>query len=435
MSGYSSVLRRFGLERPDVRAWAVYDWANSAFMTSVVAAIFPVYFATVVAEELPAAVATRRFALATAGTLAAVALVAPLLGAVADRAGYRKRFLGAFLLLGSGATASLATVGRGDWILGIVLFALANIGAYGSLVFYDSLLPHLARREELDRVSAAGYGVGYLGGGLLLAVHLLWLRYPQAFGLPDIEFAARLAFVTVALWWLAFSVPLFRRVAEPTEGQGQRPRGRMALRAGLQGLMTTFREVRRHRDALWFLVAFLLYSDGIGTIMRLAAAYGSELGISVQALVAAILLVQIVAAPCTILFGRLAGRIGTKPALLTSLAVYALICVLAFGMSSAAHFFGLAILVGTVQGGAQAIGRSLFASLIPRAQSAEFFSFFAVTDRFAGFLGPTLFALVGAVTGSNRYAILALVALFVGGAAILARVDVEEARRAASGRD
>jgi UMF1 family MFS transporter len=430
VSGESgSLLRRLNLERRDIRAWVTYDWANSAFMTSVFAAVFPIYFATVAAHELPPGVATRRFALATAATLAVLALAAPLLGAVADRAGSRKRFLGGFLLLGSGATASLAMVGPGDWVLGIVLFALANVGAYGSLVFYDSLLPHLAERAELDRVSAAGYAAGYLGGGLLLAVHLLWLRYPEAFGLRDAEFAARLAFVTVAMWWLAFSLPLFRRVAEPAGGT---PRGRPGLSAGLRGLIEPARELGRHRDALLFLIAFLIYSDGIGTIIRLAAVYGSELGIPGDALVAAILTVQFVAFPCTLLFGRLAARVGTKRALFAGLAVYALICVLGFAMRTPAHFFGLAILVGMVQGGTQAISRSLFAALIPRAQSAEFFAFFAVTERFAGLVGPSLFALVGSATGSNRYAILGLVALFAVGAAVLVPVDIERGKRAAS---
>jgi UMF1 family MFS transporter len=430
MSARSSLVSRLGLERPDVRAWALYDWANSAFMTSVVAAVFPVYFATIAAHELPPDVATRRYALATAATLAVLAIVAPLLGAVGDRAGSRKRFLGAFLLLGSGATASLAWVGRGDWELGIALFALANIGAYGSFVFYDALLPHLASREELDRVSAAGYGLGYLGGGLLLSLHLLWLRHPQLFGLRDAESAARLVFVSVAVWWLAFSVPLFLRVAEPDRGA---LRGRAGLVAGLRELRETARGLGRHRDALLFLVAFVIYSDGIGTIIRLAAAYGSELGIASETLVAAIVTVQFVAFPCTLLFGRLATRIGAKRALYAALAVYGLICVLGFAMNSAAHFFALAILVGTVQGGAQAISRSLFAALIPRARSAEFFALFAVTERFAGLVGPSLFAIVGAATGSNRYAILSVAALFALGAAILVPVDLERGLGKTSG--
>jgi UMF1 family MFS transporter len=419
----SGLLKRLGLERAEVRAWVAYDWANSAFMTSVVAAVFPIYFMTVAARELDPALATRRLAAATAATIVVVALLAPILGAAADRTGSRKRFLFGFLLLGSGATASLAFVGPGDWVLGVLLFGLANIGAYGSFVFYDSLLPHLVARDELDRTSAAGFGVGYLGGGLLLAVHLLWLRYPQAFGLESAETAARFAFVSVALWWLGFSAPLFLRVDEPRTSVPQSSRG--ALVAGLRGLVATGRELARHRRALHFLVAFLIYSDGIGTIIRMAAAYGSELGIAADTLVASILVLQLVAVPFTFLFGRLAERVGPKRALLAGLVVYALICVVGFAMRSGIHFLGLAALVGTVQGGVQAVSRSLFASLIPRAQSAEFFGFFAAAERFAGILGPSLFVFVGAATGSNRYAILGLVALFAIGAAVLARLELD----------
>lgn len=422
-----ALLRRLGLERPEVRAWATYDWANSAFMTSVVAAVFPVYFATVAAHELPPGVATRRYALATAATLAVLALAAPVLGAIADRGGSRKRFLGGFLLLGSGATASLAWVGPGDWVLGIVLFAVANVGAYGSLVFYDALLPHLVSRDELHRTSAVGFGIGYLGGGLLLAVHLLWIRYPEAFGLRDAELAARFAFVTVALWWLAFSLPLFRRVEEPGPGVGS---GRADGAGVFRRLVETARALARHRDALLFLIAFLIYSDGIGTIIRLAAAYGSELGIPGDAVLAAVLLVQFVAFPCTLLFGRLATRVGAKPALFIGLAVYASICALGFAIRSTAHFLALATLVGMVQGGVLAISRSLFAELVPRARSAEFFAFFAVTERFAGLVGPSLFVFVGATTGSNRYAILGLVVIFAIGAAALVPVDIERGRKA-----
>jgi UMF1 family MFS transporter len=427
-----ALLRRLGLERADVRAWALYDWANSAFMTSVVAAVFPVYFLTVAARDLDPAVATRRFAMATAATVLVIALASPVLGAAADWSGKRKRFLFGFLLLGSGATASLALVGSGDWLLSILLFALANVGAYGSLVFYDSLLPHLVGREELDRTSAAGFGVGYLGGGLLLGLHVLWLRYPESFGLANAEVASRLVFISVAIWWLGFSVPLFLRVEEPPRSGPPSSRG--AFKGGLRQLAATARDIARHRHALHFLVAFLIYSDGIGTIIRLAAAYGSELGIASDALVASILVVQLVAVPSTLLFGRLAAHVGPKRALLAGLAVYAMICVLGFAMRSAAHFLALAILVGTVQGGVQAISRSLFASLIPRAQSAQFFGVYAVAERFAGIVGPSLFAVVGAATGSNRFAILGLVVLFALGAIVLHFLDLGDTGQTTTAR-
>ncbi len=418
------LLRRLGLERKDVRAWAVYDWANSAFITSVVAAVFPIYFMSVAAEQLEPAVASQRFAMSTAATILVAAWLSPLLGAAADWSGHRRRYLFGFLLLGCGATAALASVGPGNWILGIVLFALANIGGYGSLVFYDALLPHLVSRTELDRASAAGFGLGYLGGGLLLAVHLLWLRDPQAFGMESWESAARFAFVSVALWWFGFSIPLFVRVEEPPGG-GPPGASRGSLAAGFRQLATTFRELGRYRQALHFLVAYVIYADGIGTVIRLAVIYGSEIGIAGDALIGSILIVQLVAAPSTFVFGKFAERVGSKRAILAGLAVYVLICMLGFRMRSAAEFLVLAVLVGTVQGGILAISRAVFASLIPPAQSAEFFGLFSVAERFAGILGPSLFVLLGAATGSNRYGILGLVVVFALGAAILWFLEID----------
>lgn len=423
-----SVFDRLGLDRPELRAWGMYDWANSPFMTSVVASVFPIYFSSVAAEQLPAAVATRRFALTSALALVTLALCAPLLGALADRLAIRKRLLAAFLSLGAGTTACMFFVGRGDWLLAAVLFGLANIGAYGSFVFYDSLLPHVARRDEVDRVSTGAYALGYLGGGLLLLVHLLWIRYPGAFGWADADTAARAAFVSVAVWWLLFSLPLLRRVREP----GPERRGEVApLRDAWLQLRQTLRELRRYRHAIVFLIAFLLYSDGIGTIIRLAAIYGMEIGIARDTLLVVILLVQFVSVPFTFLFGRLALRIGAKAGIFLGLAVYVGICAFAYTIRSGSDFLVLALLVGTVQGGTQALSRSLFASLIPRSQSAQFFSFFAIVERFGGFIGPSLFVAVGAATGSNRNAILALVGLFVAGGVILAFVDVREGRRCA----
>lgn len=431
MSRRRQMLGALGLDRPELRAWVLYDWANSAFMTSVVAAIFPIHFATVLARELEPGVATRRLALLTAATLGAIALSTPVLGAMADHAGWRKRSLAAFLVLGAAATAALALVDPGDWRLGAFLFAVANVGAYGSFVFYDSLLPHLAGDHEVDRVSTTGYSVGYLGGGVLLIAHLAWLRHPGAFGLAGPESAAHLAFVTTALWWVTFSVPLFRSVREPTPNgvaAATAPPGGVA-RDGLRRLGRTFRELPRYPETFLFLLAFVVYADGIATIIRLAAAYGSELGIAADALVAAIVVVQLVGVPSTLLFGRLAARIGPKRAIFMGLAAYGAICVIGYGMRGPAGFFTLAVIVGMVQGGTQALSRSLFATLIPRRSSSQFFAFFAVAERFAGVAGPLIFAGVGRATGSNRYAVLALVVLFAVGGALLARVDVDAGRR------
>jgi UMF1 family MFS transporter len=348
--------------------------------------------------------------------------------------------LGTFLALGVAATACLFFVQRGDWLLAAVLFGAANIGAQGAFVFYDSLLPHVARDDEVDRVSTAGYAVGYFGSALLLALQIAWIFSPGSFGLPSGEglssseatLPVRLAFVSVAVWWAAFSIPLFRRVPEPPrriesdESARQQP-----VRVALGRLAETFRRLRSYRQAFLLLVAFLVYNDGIGTIIRMAEIYGASLGLDRNALIGAIFLAQLVGIPFTFLFAALAGRIGTKRSILLGLAVYAAVTLYAFFLDSAREFYAMAFVVGMVQGGCQALSRSLFASLVPRHMTGEFFGFYGVLDKFAAVTGPALFGVGVALTGSVRSGVLSVLVYFVVGALLLARVDVEDGRRAA----
>ncbi|HEY5677860.1 MAG TPA: MFS transporter [Myxococcales bacterium] len=425
------LLERLGLGTPALRAWALYDWANSAAVTSILTAIFPIYFVSVAASDLPPALATERYAVATTAALVIVALLSPFLGAVADVRPVKKRMLASFMALGVSASAALFLVGRGDWLLGTALLILVNVGLNGSFVFYDALLPHVAREDELDRASAAGYAIGYAGGGLLLALQLAVILRPGLIGIPSGASAtpsqetlpARLAFLTTALWWAAFSIPILRRVPEPRV-----PAGRTApltLSATLSRLRSTIRSLSRHRQATLMLVAFLLYNDGIGTIIRMAAAFGTEIGLASGALIAAILLVQFVGIPFSFLFGSLAEKLGARRAVLAGLLVYTAIAVLAYFTRSEAHFFALAFMVAVVQGGTQALSRSLFASLVPRHLSGEFFAFFGVSEKFAGIFGPAVFAATIAITGSSRGAILSVIGFFAAGAAVLLAVDVE----------
>jgi UMF1 family MFS transporter len=433
---------RIGLGRPELRAWALYDWANSAMWTTIVAAVFPIYYYSVAGAGLPPGVATQRFALSTTVALCTIAVLAPFLGALADAAAAKKKLLATFVVLGAGAVAAMACIDPGEWRLASVLLVAANIGAAGSLVFYDSLLPHIARPHEIDRVSTAGYAIGYLGGGLLLALQLAWITYPESFGLPAADAAdprartlpTRLAFVSVAVWWAAFTLPLLRRVAEPPAVGGAASLGAAVVEAGAR-LRRTAHALRAHRSALLLLLAFLVYNDGVQTIVKMASIYGTEIGIGRSALIAAILLVQFVGIPCTLAFGALAARFGAKRTLYVTLAFYAGIAVFAYFMRTAAHFFVLAIAVGLVQGGCQALSRSLFASLVPRHRSSEFFGFFAVAEKFAGILGPALFATAIQLTGSSRTAIVSVVVFFVAGALLLRGVDVEAGRAAARAAD
>jgi MFS transporter, UMF1 family len=440
----SSLLARLGLDRPELRAWAMYDWAASAMQTTVMVAVFPIYFVKVAGANLAESGATQRLATINTIALVVIALASPVLGAVSDYGGTKKRFLAAFMLLGAAAVAGLFFVRRGDLELGSWLFVIALIGVAGSFVFYEALLPHIARRDEIDRVSTAGYALGYVGGGILLAFNLAWIQKPAWFGLPAgpglddgaATLPARLAFLSVAVWWLVFSIPLFRRVPEPPARlESDEHAGESPVRVAFIRLGETFRELRGYRQAFLMLLAFLIYNDGIQTIIKMATAYGTELGIDQSALIGAILLVQFVGIPCSFLFGMLAGKVGAKPALFFGLLAYTAISVLGFYMKTATHFYMLAGLVGMVQGGTQALSRSLFASMIPQHKSGEFFGFFSVFEKFAGIFGPLIFAGTIAATGSSRNAILSVIGFFAVGAAILAMVDPEAGRREARAAD
>jgi len=438
-SGYGRLLERLGLHRPELRAWALYDWANSAVVTTVIAAVFPIYFYRVAGADLPEGVATQRFAIATLIAMAALALLAPALGVLADSVAVKKKLLGLFLSVGAPATAAMFFIHTGDWPLALVLFVIVELSVAGTFVFYDSLLPHIATQDEIDRVSTTGYALGYLGGGVLLALNLAWIEFPQWFGLPhgaDLTDAqatlpSRLAFLSVAVWWVVFSMPLFLKIpepiVEPTIGKSGR---RQPLRESFALALATVGALRHYRQAGVMLVAFLIYNEGIGTIIKMAAIYGAEIGLETGAMIGSILLVQFVGIPCTVLFGALAGKLGTKQSIFVGLTVYLGIALLGYVLRSEAQFLMLAILVGMVQGGTQALSRSLFASLIPKQKSTQFFALFALSEKLAGILGPGLFVLVIELTGSSRYAIVSVVVFFLVGGLLLSQVDVTQGRAA-----
>ncbi|MGH9237057.1 MAG: MFS transporter [Vicinamibacterales bacterium] len=430
-----SLLARVGLSRPELRAWAMYDWANSAFQSTIITAVFPPFFSDFAADG--SADATARFAATTTIALTIVAILGPVLGALADYRAWRKRMLAAFVAIGVVATVLFATIERGAWLYAAVLFGIANIAVAASLVFYDSLLPHIAKEDEIDRVSTAGFAIGFIGGGILLLFNLALILSPQSFGLPNTVAAIKVSFVSVGVWWLIFSIPVLRRVPEPPamleadESARDNP-----IRVAFTRIWETFHEIRSYRNAFLMLVAFLLYNDGIGTMIRMSSIYATEVGIDRNSQIAAFVMVQFVGVPCSFLFGTLAGRIGPKPALFGALIVYTGISVLGYFMSTVWHFFVLAFLVGLVQGGAQALSRSLFARMIPRHKSSEFFGFFSVFEKFAGIAGPAIF--FGSITlfGSSRAAVLSVILFFIAGAIVLTRVDVGqgEAEAAAAAR-
>ena len=405
----------------------MYDWANSAFQVTIITAVFPSFFTTVAAVDLPPTTATARYSLITAVAVAITAVLAPVLGAIADYRAVKKTMLGAFVGIGVVTTLMMSGIDQGEWRYAATLFIVANVAIGASYVFYDSFLPHIAAPDELDRVSTSGYALGYIGGGLLLVLNLSWIISPATFGIPDTIAATKLSFVSVAVWWLLFSLPLFRRVPEPVRLLERDETGNEnALRIAFVRLKKTFLELRAYRQASLMLLAFLLYNDGIQTIIRMADVYGAEVGIDRNARIAAFVLVQFVGVPFAFLFGALAHRVGAKTSIYIGLVVYVGISLLAYFMTTALHFFVLAALVGTVQGGCQALSRSLFARMIPKHKSSEFFGFFSVFEKFAGIAGPTLFFASINLFGSSRAAIVSVILFFVAGGLVLTRVNVTE---------
>ena len=412
------------------RAWCLYDWANSAFATSVVSAILPVYFASVASKSMAKHEATALWGYASAAALAVTALLSPIVGALADQARRRKPLLFACLSAGVAGTLTLAVAPASNWVALLAAFGVAFVAFATGNVLYDSLLPAVADEHEMDAVSSRGFAWGYLGGGLLLAVHLALVLMPAKFGLPDAAAATRVAFASTAVWWFAFALPLFRDVPEPQAAAERRPAGEL-LRATLAQLARTTAHLRERRDLFTFLVAFWLYSDGIGTIIKMATIYGAEVGIGQKDLIGALLMVQLLAAPAAILFGRMAKPLGPQRAVLVGIAGYTGISVFAYFLSAPVHFWILAAMVALFQGGTQALSRSMFASLVPRAQSGELFGFYSVSEKLAGVVGPILFGVVTQLSGGGRLATLTLLPLFLGGAWMLTKVDLERGRREA----
>lgn len=413
--------------RKAVLSWAFYDWANSAFATTVMAGFFPAFFQKFWSIGVDPTVSTSRLGFANGVAGLVVAILAPILGAIADRGSRRKRFLIAWTMVGVFCSAALYFVQRGDWLAAFWLFVGGSIGFSASCVFYDALLLDVAAEKELDRVSAYGYSLGYLGGGLLFAVNVLMTLKPQWFGLADVVAAIRMSFVSVALWWFIFMLPLAMNVRETQRAAP--PPFLKAARAGFRELRATLGEIARYRELVIFLLAYWLYIDAVNTIIKMAVDYGVALGLPTASLLAALLLTQFVAFPASLFFGWLGDRIGARRGILAGIAVYALATVYAFFLDSVIEFFALAVVIGLVQGGVQSLSRSFFARLVPHGKGGEFFGFYNMMGKFATVIGPVLVAVVAVTTGSSRASIVSLVVLFLAGGLLLALVREPGHRR------
>lgn len=409
-----------GLDKKRVFSWALYDWANSAFATTVVAGFFPIFFKKYWAGGMEATESTLRLGFANSGASIIVALLAPVIGAIADRGGAKKKFLAFFAFMGVVMTGGLALVSEGETGLAILVYVMATIGWSGGNAVYDALIVSVSSEEKLDLVSALGFSIGYLGGGILFALDVFMVTSPETFGLADATQAVKVSFVTVALWWAGFSIPVFLFVPEPdTEGDVG---GFAAVGAGFRQLAETFREIRKLKTVGLFLLGYWLYIDGVDTIVRMAVDYGLSIGLPEDGLIIALLVTQFVGFPAALAFGKLGEKLGAKTGIYIAIVVYIGVCIWAYQMESAWEFYALAVAIGLVQGGIQSLSRSFFARLVPRDRAAEFFGFYNMIGKYAAVVGPLLMGWVGALTGNPRLGILSIIVLLVGGGVLLFKV-------------
>ncbi len=402
-------------------AWAFYDWANSAFATVVIAGFFPIFFKEFWANELTTSDSTFQLGLANSIASLVIVIIAPLLGSLADRQQQKKRYLILFAMLGISMACALALVEQGAWGLAITVYILANIGFMGSNVFYDALIVDIAPPKKREMISALGYALGYLGGGLVFALCVIATLYPTTFGFADASDAVRFSFLLVGLWWALFSIPVMLFVHEARDT----PPLTSQLSSGFKELKRTFHEIRQLKDTFLFLLAYWFYIDGVDTIIRMAVDYGLSIGFDANNLILALLITQFVGFPAALIFGKLGERYGARLGIFIAIAIYLGIIIWAYNIENSNEFYALAFAIGLVQGGIQSLSRSLFSVLIPKSRSAQFFGFYNMCGKSAAILGPFLMGWVSVWTNDPRYSILSITLLFAIGACLLYSVNIK----------
>jgi MFS transporter, UMF1 family len=405
------------LFRKDTFSWAFYDWANSAFATSIVAGFFPIFFKNYWNMGVDPALSTARLGFTNALASLIIAVLAPFLGTLADEAGTKKKFLFWGVLLGSIATIAFAGIGESQWMWAAACYVFALIAFSSTVLFYDSLLPSISRDQNVDFISAAGYALGYLGGGLLLLFNVMMFKNPEAWGLSSQTGAVKAAFVSVGVWWFVFSMPLFFFVKEPYAKREQ-PFG-VIVRKTLRELSGTVSRMYRMKPVLYFMMAYWLYIDGVHTIIKMAVDFGVGIGFQTSDLITALLIVQFVGFPAGFIFGYLGQKWNVKKSILLGIGCYVIVVFWALSMQTIKEFYMMAILIGLVQGGVQALSRSLYTRLIPPEHAGEFFGFYNLVGKAASVLGPALVGTVTFITGSNRWGVSSLMILLISGGAIL----------------
>ena len=414
----------------EIISWSLYDWANSTFSTTVMAGFFPIFFKQYWSTAADVTLSTWYLGLANSIASILVASLAPFLGAIADKASVKKKLLIFFAFIGVISTGSLSMVSQGYWRVAIIFYIAASVGFMSANIFYDSLLPSVAPKEKRDFVSSLGFALGYIGGAILFLINVTMYLNPEFYGIADAPTAIKISFLTVAVWWAVFSIPILIFVKEPLVqidiGVFQ------SIKLGWSQLISTLKSIRELRIVATFLIAYWLYIDGVDTMIRMAVDYGTSLGFSSSSLITALLMVQFIAFPATLIYSWLAGKIGIKNGIMVGIIGYALISILGSMVSKEWHFYALAVLIACFQGGIQALSRSLYSRITPESRSAEFFGFYNMFGKFAAIIGPPLMGYIGLITGNPRYGILSIIILFILGGYFLAKVDVEEGERLAN---
>lgn len=400
------------------RSWVLYDWANSAYSVAITTAILPIFFKTVAAKGMDTDTSTAYLSYANSISTFLIALIAPILGTISDFRGYKKKLFTFFFIIGAISTGLLSLVKEGDWVMCLAIYIITSIGYSGSIIFYDSFIVDVTEEKKMDWISSAGFGFGYIGSCIPFIISIIFIQKPELIGLTSTIQATQLSFVITALWWFIFTIPMLKNVnqvyyTEPT---------RNPIKESFKTVFNTMKSIRKHKNIFLFLLAYFFYIDGVDTIIRLAAAYGTDVGISSTDLLIILLATQFVAFPFALLFSWLAKKTSTKTMIFAGIIVYIIIPIYAFFLKTVPQYWILAMMVATSQGGIQALSRSMFGRIIPKEKSAEFFGFYNIFGRFASIMGPLLIAGTIALTGSSRFGVISLVILFLIGGAVLTKV-------------
>jgi len=407
-------------------SWIFYDWANSAYSIIITTAVFPLYYKAVATDagvSMSNSTAYLGYTVAIATFI--LALIGPLLGTIADYEGLKKKFFLFFFLMGTASTLSLAFVPNGNWLWLLIIYTITAVGFHGANIFYDAFLVDVTPEERMNKISARGFGLGYIGSTIpfIISIAIILLADKEIIPLAT-PTASRIAFVITAIWWFVFTIPMVINVHQ-IHGIKREPN---MLASSFRRLGGTFKEIRKYRTVFLFLLAYFFYIDGVGTIISMSTAYGSDLGISATNLLIILFVTQVVAAPFAILYGKLAQKFTGKKMLYVGIVVYIIVCIYAFFMKTTMDFWVLAMLVATSQGGIQALSRSYFARLVPKEKSNEFFGFYNIFGKFASVMGPLLVGVTAQLTGSSAYGVFSLVILFIIGITILSRVPEPDER-------